>query len=241
MSTVPPIKFRCFQCNKLLGVSRSKANSVVSCPQCSAELIVPDHSDPPAAAPGDVPPPPAKKPSPSNSRIEPVVVLWDKSPDPDPDPAGTADSGFPVIQVEPLSLRPEKPSLLRSSSRSRSEDWPETTEGPIPANLRPQASPSPNPPPRQDAPLAGVVKIEPPALREEAASVAPAPSLRESAARRNDVVLPRTVAVLWSFLVLLAVVLAFATGLLAGRFLWAPGVGVRSAVVGPTEPAKPSG
>ena len=37
-------------------------------------------------------------------------------------------------------------------------------------------------------------------------------------------VLPRTVMVLWSFLVLLSV-FAFGCGLLAGRFLWAPGQG----------------
>ena len=37
-----PIKFRCFQCNQLLGVSRSKAGEVVSCPKCAAELIVPE-------------------------------------------------------------------------------------------------------------------------------------------------------------------------------------------------------
>jgi hypothetical protein len=40
------------------------------------------------------------------------------------------------------------------------------------------------------------------------------------AARRNDVALPRTVVVLWSFFVILALALAFTAGLLAGHFLW---------------------
>ncbi|MBX6313707.1 MAG: hypothetical protein IRY99_12425, partial [Isosphaeraceae bacterium] len=37
-----PIKFRCFQCSTLLRVSASKAGTVVACPKCSVELIVPD-------------------------------------------------------------------------------------------------------------------------------------------------------------------------------------------------------
>jgi hypothetical protein len=34
------------------------------------------------------------------------------------------------------------------------------------------------------------------------------------------VVLPRTGVILWSFVMLLALIFAFTTGLLAGRFLW---------------------
>ena len=41
-SMANPIKFRCFRCNQLLGVSRTKAGEVVSCPKCAAELIVPE-------------------------------------------------------------------------------------------------------------------------------------------------------------------------------------------------------
>jgi hypothetical protein len=54
------------------------------------------------------------------------------------------------------------------------------------------------------------LRVERPSL---AADRAPAP-------RRSDVVLPRTAVVLWSFFVLLALVLAFASGLLAGHYLW---------------------
>src|SRR5712672_3502858 len=42
---VVPLKFRCYQCNGLLGVSRSKVGAVVSCPKCGAELIVPEPVD----------------------------------------------------------------------------------------------------------------------------------------------------------------------------------------------------
>ena len=36
-----PIKFRCFQCQKLLGVSPTKAGATVACPKCGAALLAP--------------------------------------------------------------------------------------------------------------------------------------------------------------------------------------------------------
>jgi phage FluMu protein Com len=36
-----PIRFRCVYCDKLLGIARRKAGSVVNCPQCNQPLIVP--------------------------------------------------------------------------------------------------------------------------------------------------------------------------------------------------------
>ena len=36
-----PIRFRCCYCDKLLGIARRKAGSVVDCPHCSEKLIVP--------------------------------------------------------------------------------------------------------------------------------------------------------------------------------------------------------
>ena len=36
-----PIRFRCAYCNQLLGISRRKAGSVVQCPKCAGQVIVP--------------------------------------------------------------------------------------------------------------------------------------------------------------------------------------------------------
>ena len=36
-----PIHFRCAHCEKLLGIARRKAGSIVNCPQCEQPLIVP--------------------------------------------------------------------------------------------------------------------------------------------------------------------------------------------------------
>lgn len=41
-----PIKFRCVHCNKLLGIARRKAGTIVDCPQCHQQLIVPTPSEP---------------------------------------------------------------------------------------------------------------------------------------------------------------------------------------------------
>lgn len=39
--TTMPIRFRCAYCNQLLGISRRKAGTVVRCPTCAGQVIVP--------------------------------------------------------------------------------------------------------------------------------------------------------------------------------------------------------
>jgi hypothetical protein len=36
-----PIKFRCAYCNQLLGIARRKAGTVVRCPTCAGQVVVP--------------------------------------------------------------------------------------------------------------------------------------------------------------------------------------------------------
>jgi hypothetical protein len=36
-----PIRFRCAYCNQLLGIARRKANTVVKCPTCNGQVVVP--------------------------------------------------------------------------------------------------------------------------------------------------------------------------------------------------------
>jgi phage FluMu protein Com len=244
MTSATPIKFRCFQCNKLLGVSRSKVGAVVACPQCRAELIVPEppeESPPPpppnsnAAESRPSPPPAPPKGSSSSSRIEPAVVLWDTPPEPEPIPAPEApgEPAFPAIQLEPISLRPDPPVPFRGASRTRMESRETPTITPAPEAAQPGPSPAPSPQPIVPATapepvLLPSITLAPTTIRDSdstRSAGSPGP-LREVAARRNDVILPRTAVVLWSFLVLLGMVFAFASGLLVGRFLWARGVPV---------------
>jgi hypothetical protein len=44
-----PIRFRCAYCNQLMGIARRKAGTVVRCPKCAGELIVPTPPDQPDA------------------------------------------------------------------------------------------------------------------------------------------------------------------------------------------------
>src|SRR5437899_2430519 len=37
-----PIRFRCAYCNQLLGIARRKSGTVVRCPTCAGQLVVPD-------------------------------------------------------------------------------------------------------------------------------------------------------------------------------------------------------
>jgi DNA-directed RNA polymerase subunit RPC12/RpoP len=44
-----PIRFRCAYCNQLMGIARRKAGTVVRCPTCSGQVVVP-HPNPSAEA-----------------------------------------------------------------------------------------------------------------------------------------------------------------------------------------------
>src|SRR5262245_42453073 len=59
-----PIRFRCAYCNQLLGIAHRKAGTVVRCPTCAGQVVVPD----PKARGAD-------KPSPDN----PAAPLFERS------------------------------------------------------------------------------------------------------------------------------------------------------------------
>ena len=44
-----PIRFRCAYCNQLMGIARRKAGTVVRCPTCAGQVIVPTMEDKPQA------------------------------------------------------------------------------------------------------------------------------------------------------------------------------------------------
>ena len=49
-----PVRFRCAYCNQLLGISRRKAGTIVRCPTCSGQVIVPTVESIPAQQPAAV-------------------------------------------------------------------------------------------------------------------------------------------------------------------------------------------
>jgi hypothetical protein len=50
-----PIRFRCAYCNQLMGIARRKAGTVVRCPTCSGQVVVPDPGAAAEAGPGPGP------------------------------------------------------------------------------------------------------------------------------------------------------------------------------------------
>jgi len=42
-----PIRFRCAYCNQLMGIARRKAGTVVNCPKCKGQVVVPSPQDVP--------------------------------------------------------------------------------------------------------------------------------------------------------------------------------------------------
>lgn len=115
--TEEPIRFRCYKCNKLLGVPARKVGSIVSCPQCRAELQVPRLEaavDPevPGGAPeaatseGARPQSPAPEAAVEPGPSSPVVAIPSDFPAAPPEAAAAVDDAVLVaIQVEPPSIR----------------------------------------------------------------------------------------------------------------------------------------
>ncbi len=191
-----PIKFRCVQCNQLLGASASKVGTVVTCPRCAVDLIVPE-ADEPAEVPRD----------------------------PEPEPIPTILSSIVLGRIDPLDeLRPEdirvEPGLLDQAPARRE---PRPIERP-PASS--PAPPAPEPPLLVLTPeaLSGPpIELEArpeeavlPPIQTEPVAIRPA----RPTSRARDLTLPRSVVTAWSLFVLLALGMAFAAGLLAGHFLW---------------------
>jgi hypothetical protein len=52
-----PIRFRCAYCNQLMAIARRKAGTVVRCPTCSGQVVVPATEPPQGNGPGAVPGP----------------------------------------------------------------------------------------------------------------------------------------------------------------------------------------
>jgi DNA-directed RNA polymerase subunit RPC12/RpoP len=74
-----PIRFRCAYCNQLMGIARRKAGTVVRCPRCAGQVIVPNpEAAAPAPAPGNGPSVEAAR-QPANVPAAPGPVLFEQS------------------------------------------------------------------------------------------------------------------------------------------------------------------
>ncbi|MFO0908222.1 MAG: hypothetical protein U0794_07660 [Isosphaeraceae bacterium] len=237
MAVGEPIKFRCGRCKQLIGVARSKAGTVVSCPKCDASLVAPAADEPRPAAPATVEEqlPAEATEGDVASEPEPGLPFEVAPPDERPDdalPLETLAIQIEDIQVEPgvrelypaqRPPRPYRPAPPRPESELRAAPRPPasrsaTTQGAVSApptpieqpDIPPDLSQIPTPTPQVEVPN---LTIET-SVSEGRRARLPEPS------RSRDIVLPRSVVASWSFLVLLAVSFAFVAGLLAGHYLW---------------------
>ena len=187
-------KFRCYHCHKLLGASPSRIGSVVHCPKCRTELIVPPPvADPPSSDPEESADPPI--------RLEDLGLRLDLQTEPPTKILPTTDEPNPVAFLEQAAAA-EGPAGDIDPGSPALPDSDEPGEG----------TGLPEPPDPLDSPLASRPRRARRRVRQS--------DLLEPVARRRDVVLPRTAAVAWSLFALLALASAFASGLLVGHFLW---------------------
>src|SRR5258708_38108729 len=121
-----PVLFRCFQCQQVLRTGRSKIGSVITCPKCGMELIVPDVAgQAPKSDEGRTTemPSPAFTTKPRDSideiRPEDIRVQPDVVPRRSAAPRTSATSPEPSSRAEPLgaitgadyAYRPEPPPV----------------------------------------------------------------------------------------------------------------------------------
>ena len=162
------LKFRCYRCNQLLGATPSKAGSVVTCPKCSAELLIPvpelrsdDGSEVQSKAPAPARPKTRTEP---RTKAEPEVIASGESaavatavqalPRPTPPPAVSVDDLAGVLPPDLIDLKPEdlrveaefSESLARRPAPPVEEraPWPppEVLEAPIRIETFPARSPA---------------------------------------------------------------------------------------------------
>jgi phage FluMu protein Com len=228
-------RFRCYQCNQLLGVSPKKAGSVIACPRCKAELKVPTmeetapNSDALSSGAGAEPQGRTRGGSVaaaavSESRAASSLMSDIAAAIPDDlvslrpeDIRVEAEFADLIVGPTPAPGTPVEVPVVLDSPRAEpavpvAEERSPRTAIPVEAAL-PPAPVTPVTPPATDAPLvAGLpqIKVETPAIRSKG------PEIRSV----QEVVLQPATVLAWSLLVLLALPMAFVAGLLLGHYVW---------------------
>ncbi len=189
------MRFRCYQCSKLLGAPVSKAGRTTTCPNCKAELIVPD----PSAEPEP------EETIPQIDLTEPTRTAAAATPKRDP----SLEPGFSWEEIDTALFKSAVAIEPSISAVPQVEPTPESITAP-PILLHP---------PMVDIDLAAPT-VNPPGIPEIALDVTPDRIEAQARRRRGDIMLPQSVLVSWSIFVLLALAVSFLAGLFAGHFLW---------------------
>jgi hypothetical protein len=239
---VERLKFRCYQCNQLLASLPSKAGSIVSCPRCKADLVVPAVDSPAAADPeGSAVGTTSGRAEATLTPAKPTALVG-------------LDEMAAAIPADLIDLRPEDlrveaeffQSLTRAPGPSNQpEPAPWATQGPaapfpgvdtgfpaaqassLPAIETPASQFSPTAR-RSEIPSAFPSLAPSPPLLAPASPVVPPieiepPSLlppnREFHPVR-EVVLPASAVLVWSLFGLIGIATSFIAGLMVGHYFW---------------------
>jgi hypothetical protein len=194
-----PIRFRCAYCNQLLGIARRKAGTVVRCPTCAGQVVVPNPQEV-VAQPEDI-----------RGTGNPLDFgLRETAPVEAPEPVMK-----PPARPRPGAVAQQAPEPVHEPIFERS-DFDEVFN-PVPAEL-PPARPAPPPAAAQappgawSSPLQAEIDVEP-------FSVPPSPSMAPPPVQTPGILLSPLKATLLSVAVIMALAFAFAAGLLVGYFL----------------------
>jgi phage FluMu protein Com len=236
-STAERLKVRCYRCNQLLAVTPTKAGSVVACPRCKAELLIPrpepqETADQAFTSATDSPPGTAgQEGSASPSFLDEIAALIPPEvASLRPEDLRVEAEFFETLTHEPTSPpQAAKPFLFPGELSTG--DVPPAHAGDEPGPIAPPVAsaistavssggagavesppPLPIPVPVPDGNIAvPPIRVEPEAIR---------PPTGDEARGIREVVLPASVVLAWSLLVLTALPTAFIAGLMVGHFLW---------------------
>lgn len=106
-----PIRFRCAYCNQLMGIARRKAGSIIRCPKCAGQVIVPTPvpEGVPGAAGAGPQPLPMPGPGPAlfeGSDIEKLFGTQPAAAPPAPLPSSSLAQPQPYFDIESLPMSP---------------------------------------------------------------------------------------------------------------------------------------
>jgi hypothetical protein len=237
------LKFRCYQCSQLLASAPGKAGSIVSCPRCKAELVVPgpDSGNPADSSAGSV--------GKSSGRVTSTSTLSaTKAP-----ASADLDEIAAAIPADLIDLRPEdlrvEAEFFKNLTHPREPEpsyeaepvAPVARQSPPPywpieasdsaAAVPPAAEvvmqvPHPpvmepiQPPPWPATPAFAIRPVpDIPAIEIEQPSILAGDRDRDFRPVR-EVVLPASVVLAWSVSTLIGIATSFIAGLMLGHYFW---------------------
>jgi hypothetical protein len=194
------LKFRCYRCDKLLGISPAQAGKTTTCPKCQADLIVPE------------------------TELAPDADLREaaRALVPNLDESATINAPESRPQHEPgFSWEDLDATIFETAAEANAIDLGIATAPAEPPKPDPVPEPVPEPAPLPVAPIVPIVEtpapVELPAINVEAPVVR---TERTPRYRPGEVVLTQGVIASWSVFMLLALAISFVAGVFVGHYLW---------------------